>query len=111
MSYLALNHSPESYPVEKLSSGWLNARVTFQRRDLSRTARIEIISFKTNERYLQEPMQLIAFKSFGLAAFILHAYFFCYGVFHLLRLPIITLRTLSPTVFVHEIWTLSLIHI
>lgn len=106
MTYEVANPHPGAYPLEKLIDGWSNAKVTFLHRNGSRTTRYEIINTKTQKRYLQEPMARIAFKAFGLASFVLHAYFFFYGLLHLIRLPIVTLSTLSLTVFAKEIWAI-----
>lgn len=95
------DRNPGDYPLEVLPNGWANAKVSFKNRE-----RYEIVHLKSNTRYLQEPMKLVAFKCFELFLVGLPLYFLCYAAFHLVRLPVVTLLNGSPKAFLKQIWTL-----
>ena len=101
----ALDHYPGEYPLEALPDGWANAIVTFKHRDGELCWRFEIINLKSNKRYLQEPMWLIAAKCFTLFFAVLPVYFLLYTMAQLVRLPFASIANLSLVLFCKEIWT------
>lgn len=105
------DRSPGEYPLEALPSGWANVNVDFRHTDGKITRRIEILDTRTQNRYLQEPMAMVAFKCFGLFVLVLPFYFTFYTAYHLIRLPIVTLLNLSPIAFLNQIWKISRIPI
>ncbi len=109
MTCIPADRNPGEYDLERLPKGWANFKVTLECRDGREKTRYEILDVRSRKapytRYQQEPLGLTAFKCFELVL-ALPFYFLGYGIFHLVRLPIVTLVHLSPSAFFKQIWTL-----
>jgi len=101
----AMDRDPGAHPLETLPEPWVNAKVTFQHQNGAYDHRFEIIDTTSGNRYLQEPMYLIAFKCFMLFSLVLPAYYILYNFLHLIRIPTVTILNLSLIDFVKQVWT------
>src|SRR5579872_6099400 len=99
----------EAYAVERLPPGWATADVTLRHTDGRLTHRTEIIDLRStpNNRYLHEPVAMIAFKCFLLFAAKVPLYFLVYSAYQILRTPIVAILHLSSTALVKEIWAIA----
>lgn len=109
MNFIPL--TADKYPVEELPPGWATAEVTFRHADGKLTHRYEILDVRFKDehrtRYAHEPMNMIAFKCFGLFLLGLPIYFLIYTAFQFVRTPIVSVLNLSPTAFLKQIWAIA----
>jgi len=85
--------------VEDLGAGW--AYETMVR---GAEEKVVIVDLATHLRYVSEPMFVIAVKCALLFSVGLPIYFLCYTVFHLIRLPVVTLANFSLKAFAKQLW-------
>ncbi len=93
--------------LETLPTGWGYAEVTIRHGNGDVSApRLEVIDLRSQSFYPPDSMTVIACKCAALFWIGIPLYMGAYTIFHLLRLPLATIRNLSPKVFYKELWKL-----
>lgn len=94
-------------PTEILPQGWVYADISYNHRNGTTGRRIEIIETATENRFLNEPMNVIACKCGALFLLGLPAYFIGYTLFHLVRIPLALMYHRSVSLFCKAIWNVA----
>lgn len=96
--------NPGTYLREDLPPGWENVVVDLRRGNGQHVRRVEILDVANETLYSQEPLNMIAFKCFGLFAFINSTYFILYTLQHFMRLVLVPIVNVSLLAIFKEAW-------